>query len=67
MQKEAAGEEKEVKEGNEADFEQIKKDTHQRARRIVSRFQFRFEILNDICRDAEFPSVNASSQTSTLR
>jgi hypothetical protein len=62
-QKGAAGDkgEKEVEKEKEVDFEQSKKDIHQRARGIVSRFGRVFCILNELCKDAEFPALNASS------
>jgi len=62
----AAGEKEKEK---ETDVEEIKKGLHQHARKIVSGFQRHFDILNEICRDAEFwiLSVNASFPASSLR
>jgi hypothetical protein len=58
--------EKEMEKEKEVDFEQSKKDIHRRARRIVSSFPRVFCILNEICKDAEFPALNASFPSSSL-
>ena len=50
----------------EVDFEQSKKDIHGRARRIVSSFRRSFCTLNKLCKDAEFPALNASFPSSSL-
>jgi hypothetical protein len=70
-QKGAAGDkgekEEEKEKEKEVDFEQSKKDIHRRARGIVSRFGRVFCILNELCKDAEFPAVNANFPSSSLR
>ena len=53
-------------EDKDADFEQIKKDIHQRAKKIVSSFPRQFAILNKICENVEFLHVKAS-QSIALR
>ena len=59
-------EEKEMEKDDELDFEQSKKDIHRRAREIVSRFGRLFCILHELCKDAEFPALNASFPSSSL-
>jgi hypothetical protein len=58
--------EKEMEKEKELEFEQSKKDIHRRAREIVSRFGGVFCILDELCKDAEFPALNASFTSSSF-